>query len=882
MPGLSTGRLQKWLTFVVLFLAVILLISFSLPLLAEKFLLPRLFPSEVATQYRVGIYRLGLKGCTLNISGRSEAQPLITTGNIRIEWTLSGLKNGRIDLLFLDGLQVKIPVPAENRPSTVSSSAAASADNASAGNRGENGSLPPFLIDAIKVRNSAISFTYRQRDYWIPIALEGKREQEDSPGADGLLHYSFILSIASQVFEADLTYHHQQRLLAARVKTDLDLNQLSGIACDFMSPSLKINGKAAADLSFETGLQPFSVEHLTGNIGISDLLVRNDSVRIRSERGTPLRLALSGSGTGIDLEAEGLVLENPLQASVRFAGSLFFPGEGAAGHGVLLVQHVPEQQVAPGLILTHAPSTGMLIDGEYRDDMVRLHLQSADRKTDRKEKFVVNHGENRLEADSLGIETHLQYALQPDHSSVAVDLLLQGAGLTVHTPDAVLSVPAVELKGGGTVESLEKSPVYSFVGDLHAAGAALGMEKQKFNLQEIQIEAPLSWPVRKGQPDGVLQIGGIVLHDIQLGSLKAKLSQENDRIEVDGNVVGSIVPDGEIMFTGYLNLPGSNNSLVELKFSAPPMAIAPDNFSSFFPAAGKLSGHGQLSMEGQATIYQDRTAASVSFGLHDGFLEIPALQTRAEGIDVEVDFPDLPALHSSPGQKISVEKLSSKKLRFNGIKGSFMVESAESFFVEKISANWSGGRIFTSSFRLQKEKPEIETALLCDRLELSEVLTQLGLARAEGKGGVSGRIPLSYKNGNLYVDDGFLFSTPGETGTLRILQSEQLTAGIPEDVPQFSPIHFAGAALKNFQYNWAKLLVSSEEENLLLKLQVDGKPAEKLPYRFDTGQNIFVRLGQEESGGIDQPIKLDVNFNVPLNELLRYNKELQSIMQNTR
>ena len=45
---------------------------------------------------------------------------------------------------------------------------------------------------------------------------------------------------------------------------------------------------------------------------------------------------------------------------------------------------------------------------------------------------------------------------------------------------------------------------------------------------------------------------------------------------------------------------------------------------------------------------------------------------------------------------------------------------------------------------------------------------------------------------------------------------------------------------------------------------------DKLPFRFDSDRKVFVRLKDESKGGIDQPVKLDVNFNVPVNELLEY------------
>ena len=215
----------------------------------------------------------------------------------------------------------------------------------------------------------------------------------------------------------------------------------------------------------------------------------------------------------------------------------------------------------------------------------------------------------------------------------------------------------------------------------------------------------------------------------------------------------------------------------------------------------------------------------------------------------------------------------------NDVEVWFEVESSRSLFIEKISGRWSEGRVFTSSFRLQKDQEEFDLAIFCDRLELSSILSQFSLAEAGGEGRMSGRVPIAYAKGKFFIDDGFLFSSPGEKGHLKIKKSNYLETTIPADVPHFSPLHFAGAAMADFEYNWAKLQIKSEGENLLLKLQVDGKPKEKLPFRFDARNNVFVRLDDESKGGIDQPIKLDVNFNVPVNEMFYYKDKLMPLFQ---
>jgi len=168
--------------------------------------------------------------------------------------------------------------------------------------------------------------------------------------------------------------------------------------------------------------------------------------------------------------------------------------------------------------------------------------------------------------------------------------------------------------------------------------------------------------------------------------------------------------------------------------------------------------------------------------------------------------------------------------------------------------------------------------LYCDRLNLARVLGQFGAAAAEGSGTVSGRIPIRYAKGELSFDDGFLFSTPGAGGKIHLTGTELLTAGIPPETPQFAQMDLAREALKDYDYSWAKLSLTSEKEDLLLQMQMDGKPARTLPfvYRKDIGG--FIRVEADSEGSHFQGIRLDVNFRLPLNKLLQY-KDLIKMIQ---
>ena len=180
--------------------------------------------------------------------------------------------------------------------------------------------------------------------------------------------------------------------------------------------------------------------------------------------------------------------------------------------------------------------------------------------------------------------------------------------------------------------------------------------------------------------------------------------------------------------------------------------------------------------------------------------------------------------------------------------------------------------------RLSPGVEDYRLTFYCDRLNLAKVLGQFGAAAAEGRGAVNGRIPLQYADGKISFDDGFLFSTPGDGGKIRLTGTDILTAGIPPNTPQFVQMELAREALRDYDYTWAKLNITSQEEELLLQMQMDGKPAQTLPFVYKKDIGGFMKVEANAKGSKFQGIRLDVNFRLPLNKLLQY-KDIINMIQ---
>jgi hypothetical protein len=491
--------------------------------------------------------------------------------------------------------------------------------------------------------------------------------------------------------------------------------------------------------------------------------------------------------------------------------------------------------------------------------------------------FTARQDELRIKAEHVGIETQVVFDGKKSSS-----LLLYGEGLSMASSGWQFVVPRARFSGRGVFPFQNDNPEHVLSGMLKFADASLSMEKQEVRLKGMQLELPGTWPMGESSDAGVLKIGQILLQNTDVGHLQGSWDLSSEFIRFQGELQSQFVPEGSAVISSTVRVPGPETPLADFRIQMDDTPVSIEPFLTLVPELESVSGNGLLNMEGRVAVQSGRMEGRLRLDFHDGSMEIPGAGLKAEDIRFRVDFPDLPSPATAPDQEISIGTVSYNTLLVSDIKSRFRLESPGSLFVEKISGRWSEGRIFASSFRLQKGNQDFEAALFCDRLQLAEILSQLGLAQAEGSGRVSGRIPVRFSDGKVYVDDGFLYTAPGEKGILKVKKSEHLAAGIPADVPQFSPLHFASAALRDFEYNWAQLHVFSEGENLILKLQIDGKPGERLPFRFDQQNNVFVRLEEGSSGGIDQPVKLDINFNVPVNELFRYQQQLMPILRKIR
>jgi hypothetical protein len=390
---------------------------------------------------------------------------------------------------------------------------------------------------------------------------------------------------------------------------------------------------------------------------------------------------------------------------------------------------------------------------------------------------------------------------------------------------------------------------------------------------------PFKWPVKGKTAKGSVSVANLKYKGMELGRISSQIRQTAAGFAFEGRHQSALLPRMKLDFNGQsrLFIDAPAGASVHFKLFRP--AAAPEiDLGKFYPDAQGIRIKGKFQLDGDLALDTKGFNGMIRAAVDNGSLFVGKNKLALEGIRLFLSLPELPKIRSAPGQQIHFTRISlgdfvAQKGRIN-----FQIESDRSFLIEKMHFIWCDGNVETQAIRLSPGVEDYGMTFYCDRLNLAKVLEQFGAAAATGRGTVSGRIPLQYANGKIRFDDGFLFSTPGEGGKINLTGTEILTAGIPPNTPQFVQMELAREALKDYDYSWAKLNITSQGEELLLQMQMDGKPAKTLPFVYSKDIGGFMKVEADVKGSKFQGIRLDVNFRLPLNKILQY-KELIEMIQ---
>ncbi len=395
----------------------------------------------------------------------------------------------------------------------------------------------------------------------------------------------------------------------------------------------------------------------------------------------------------------------------------------------------------------------------------------------------------------------------------------------------------------------------------------------QLRMAKAELSLPFRFPPQRGEA-GSFSLAAIRYKKRDLGKITGRLRQSAAGMNTTLWLKSPL-------FTGSQLKCKAEIAAIPLQITAECHLPWADFTSTSLPALVKsnpaLSFSGKIGAKGRITAAGGRMTGSASLAVKDGSLFQE--KTALTGIHGAVTLPDINYIRSSPDQRLAIGRITSGNISADNAEIRWQLEDPRTLFIEKAQLNWCGGKVEAASLRLSADKKELATTLYCDRLLLNELLAQFDLAQTAGEASLNGRLPVVLSGRGIEIDSGFLFSTPGEQGVLSFANTRQIRDSIPGMAT--SPyIEYSLESLKNFAYNWVKLTLDSDKGDMLVKMQLDGKPAAPLPYRYKNGRIVPLPAGEGGQAGLQHPVRFDVNFHLPLRQMFRYGTGMQSVINN--
>ena len=173
-----------------------------------------------------------------------------------------------------------------------------------------------------------------------------------------------------------------------------------------------------------------------------------------------------------------------------------------------------------------------------------------------------------------------------------------------------------------------------------------------------------------------------------------------------------------------------------------------------------------------------------------------------------------------------------------------------SYLVTEAGADCAGGELKLYSLFLDPKSLSAGATIYVDGVDAGEVLAHVSGFRGEATGRLHGKLPFFLRNGReLRFRDAYLFSTPGETGNVRVADASPILdnlalGGVPEDTRAN-----LARALGNLDYTVLRVMLRRDEDGI--------------------GSSLSLMLkGSATSGKTTVPVNLDVTFRGDLDQLI--------------
>jgi len=313
-----------------------------------------------------------------------------------------------------------------------------------------------------------------------------------------------------------------------------------------------------------------------------------------------------------------------------------------------------------------------------------------------------------------------------------------------------------------------------------------------------------------------------------------------------GLIDGSLQPAGESMTSDpALSWRVSNRDEPSVvRITSPLLRVDPErSVGSCLQSRFDVQAHADLFLTGLFPLEDVPEAPAVHVDIRNGDFDIGSIEI--EGVNGTVELSIRQGIHSRGKQELEVENIKLGRLELHDGRLEFTLESADSILLERMEWSVFGGRMTSLATRFERSNPVTSLDLICEELNLVDVLNVAFGKNFTGSGLLYGRLPIKVRRPpkpGIAFGDGYLFSRPGK-GNLGFGTSPEVQSVIEQGILRDRP----GLELEEVRRQVSQTLEDFEYNSLILKigqspgrrpygtLDIDGKGAHEhgVPIRFE-------------------------------------------------
>ena len=383
----------------------------------------------------------------------------------------------------------------------------------------------------------------------------------------------------------------------------------------------------------------------------------------------------------------------------------------------------------------------------------------------------------------------------------------------------------------------------------------------------IRLKMPWQWPGGGPGKEGGFSVARVQGNGMRWQDISGSLIQQDAVLQFSGSM-HSVLAKIALTFKGHFTLEPAGAGL-QADFAVPPVVLsAKTELQPLHPLLQGTSGSGRFQAGGRIWAESSSAGGSATVNIADADFEQKKEGIALRGVNGSIKLDRLFDFVTAPAQRISFREVQWQDKSFSNGELVFAGESGGTLFIESGRFEWCQGKLIIAPFRLEPGNSDFLVTLYCDRVNFAQMLNALvGKAIISGDAEMNGIVPVRMVKGSPVFLDGYLYSTPGSSGNLKVSQPELISNGqvLVEE------------AIRDFRYNWIKVKLSSRGDRLDMIVSIDGAPAQKLPLRYDAKKKDFIK---DPAGGRHVQLKgllLDIRFlDIDLKDLLKAGSQMSA------